>query len=132
MRWRSVIQIRNCILRLFWQCAGLVGVPDNVITECFDGAVGTQLQLEAEQLTKVISPSFVPTIVYNWVRIAWMIIVYAYAHAYNTASVPFPEIQPEAPEPFIEELFRHRVQPNRKRSPGMPILRYHDPLIRTF
>lgn len=46
-----------------------MSVPENVISECFDGPTGTQLQLEAEQLTKVISPSFVPTIVYNWVRI---------------------------------------------------------------
>lgn len=29
--------------------------------------MGLELQLEAEVLTMVISPTFVPTIVYNWV-----------------------------------------------------------------
>lgn len=63
-----IIQSLNLLLNHI-QCADKVGVPQGVITECFDGPLGTQLQLEAEQLTKVISPSFVPTIVYNWVSI---------------------------------------------------------------
>lgn len=29
--------------------------------------MGLELQLEAERLTMVIAPAFVPTIVYNWV-----------------------------------------------------------------
>lgn len=68
------MNLHNNRFRFHSQCGQKVGVAEEVISECFDGGLGTQLQLEAEILTKAISPSFVPTIVYNWVMwcCGWM------------------------------------------------------------
>lgn len=70
--WISITTDYSTTAQLFFnlQCGQKVGVGEEVISECFDGGLGTQLQLEAETLTKAISPSFVPTIVYNWVSVA--------------------------------------------------------------
>lgn len=49
-------------------CAAHVEVDHNEVLQCFNGGLGTQLQLEAERLTRKIAepyPSFVPTIVYD-------------------------------------------------------------------
>lgn len=48
------------------QCANEAGLFTNV-DQCMSTALGTKLQLRAEQITKRYSPSFVPTIVYNHV-----------------------------------------------------------------
>ena len=51
-----------------FQCIKKVGVTKEVTTDCESSDRGTELQLNAEQLTKTVRPRFVPTIVYNWVR----------------------------------------------------------------
>ncbi|XP_055904291.1 GILT-like protein 1 [Eupeodes corollae] len=45
-------------------CAQLAGLSGD-ITECMNSDLGTVLQLEAEKITKIYDPSFVPTIVYD-------------------------------------------------------------------
>lgn len=56
------------------QCAEQAGLPYEQILECYSSDIGTQLQLDAEAKTKQLAEpremlSFVPTIVYNHVRI---------------------------------------------------------------
>ncbi|XP_053691111.1 GILT-like protein 1 [Sabethes cyaneus] len=48
-----------------YECAFRSGVNLNAAQACVDGDLGRQLQLEAERRTQLISPSFVPTIVFN-------------------------------------------------------------------
>jgi len=49
-------------------CAARAGVNFGVVSQCFNGVLGKQLQMGAEKATHEIAypyPSFVPTIVYN-------------------------------------------------------------------
>ncbi|XP_059620902.1 GILT-like protein 1 [Phlebotomus argentipes] len=50
-------------------CAASSHVNWRNVEECYDGRLGTKLQLEAEELTNAVLPktNFVPTIVYNHV-----------------------------------------------------------------
>ncbi|XP_058058494.1 GILT-like protein 1 [Anopheles bellator] len=48
-----------------WECAFRSGVNLNAAESCVEGPLGTQLQLEAERRTNLISPAFIPTIVFN-------------------------------------------------------------------
>lgn len=58
--------LKNLSPFLCLQCANAAGLFTNV-DHCMSTALGTKLQLRAEQITKRYSPSFVPTIVYNHV-----------------------------------------------------------------
>lgn len=49
----------------FLQCAESVGVSWATVDDCAEGELGFALQVEALAATELISPAFVPTIVYN-------------------------------------------------------------------
>ncbi|XP_063913631.1 GILT-like protein 1 [Zophobas morio] len=66
----------NCFMKTFRKeqrneqefgqtCAEAAGVDFNQISECYSSALGTRLQLLAEEVTAKVSPKFVPTILYN-------------------------------------------------------------------
>jgi interferon gamma-inducible protein 30 len=46
-------------------CTEAVGLDFAHISQCYSSALGTNLQLVAEQSTARISPKFVPTVLYN-------------------------------------------------------------------
>uniref|UniRef100_A0AAG5CTD3 Gamma-interferon inducible lysosomal thiol reductase n=1 Tax=Anopheles atroparvus TaxID=41427 RepID=A0AAG5CTD3_ANOAO len=48
-----------------WECAFRSGVNLIAAETCVEGTQGTQLQLEAERRTQLITPAFIPTIVFN-------------------------------------------------------------------
>lgn len=52
-------------LMIFLQCTESVGVSWATIEECTDGELGFALQVDAMAATEIISPAFVPTIVFN-------------------------------------------------------------------
>lgn len=50
------------------KCAGLIGLDWNYVTDCYESDKGTLLQLQAEEdTTSKITPSFIPSILYNGV-----------------------------------------------------------------
>lgn len=62
--------IRICSLTYLFrpQCAAQVNVDYREVSQCMNGGLATQLQLEAERITHRIArpyPSFVPTVVFN-------------------------------------------------------------------
>lgn len=62
----AISALSHICLFVCLQCASEAGLSANV-DQCMTTAKGTKLQLNAEQITKRYSPSFVPTIVYDHV-----------------------------------------------------------------
>lgn len=55
------------IFFIILQCAESVGVSWVTVDDCAEGELGFALQVDALAATEIISPAFVPTIVYNGV-----------------------------------------------------------------
>lgn len=57
---------------LILQCAESVGVSWDTVEECSEGELGFFLQIGAMVATEIMSLTFVPTIVFNDVRISFL------------------------------------------------------------
>lgn len=69
------------------QCASSVGVPYTEVAECETDGLGTQLQVEAETDTRNVAHprrqlAFVPTIVYNYVRLIVINVIMCYIQTF--------------------------------------------------